>query len=66
LAHSLIDRGCPFNEILVLEKEKSVGGLCRSKEVDGFPLDIGGDHFLNTKKRCIRFYFPFYAKRRME
>ena len=31
---------------LVIEKESEAGGLCRSHEVDGAPLDIGGGHFL--------------------
>ncbi len=36
--------------ILVLEKEKEAGGLCRSTMVDGAPLDIGGGHFLDVKR----------------
>lgn len=34
---------------VVLEKEAVAGGLCRSQDVDGFPLDIGGGHFLDKK-----------------
>lgn len=45
---------------LVLEKEKTAGGLCRSKEVDGFPLDIGGGHFLDTRNQTVNdFLFQF-------
>lgn len=45
---------------LLLEKEKEVGGLCRSEEVDGSPLDIGGGHFLDSRnKRVTDFIFNF-------
>lgn len=35
---------------IVLEKEAEAGGLCRSMEVDGTPLDIGGGHFLDVRR----------------
>lgn len=35
---------------LVLEKEDSAGGLCRSEQVDGSPFDIGGGHFLDVRR----------------
>ena len=38
------------NDFVILEKEKEAGGLCRSVEVDGSPLDIGGGHFLDVRK----------------
>ncbi len=38
---------------LVLEKEPEAGGLCRSREVDGKPLDIGGGHFLDLKRKDV-------------
>ena len=38
---------------LVLEKEPEAGGLCRSREVDGKPLDIGGGHFLDLKRKEV-------------
>lgn len=45
---------------LVLEKEGEAGGLCRSKEVDGSPLDIGGGHFLDVRrKNVLDFVFQF-------
>ena len=46
-ANILMDRG--EDSFLVLEKEKEAGGLCRGEEVGGFPLDIGGGHFLDTR-----------------
>lgn len=52
-AHSLLDRGVPASEILVLEKESTPGGLCRSATVDGAPLDIGGGHFLDVKHQKV-------------
>lgn len=60
LAHSLHDRGVPLSEILVLEKEREAGGLCRSEMVDGAPLDIGGGHFLDIKHQdVLDFIFRF-------
>lgn len=60
LAHTLLDRGVPRSEILVLEKEAVAGGLCRSETVDGSPLDIGGGHFLDIKHRdVLDFLFRF-------
>jgi protoporphyrinogen oxidase len=45
---------------LILEKEAEAGGLCRSREVDGAPLDIGGGHFLDIKnKNTLDFFFRF-------
>jgi len=35
----------------VLEKESTVGGLCRSKIVDGFTYDIGGSHVLFSRNK---------------
>ena len=47
-------------DFLLLEKEAEAGGLCRSKEVDGSPLDIGGGHFLDVKKvDVLKFLFAF-------
>ena len=48
---------------LVLEKEREAGGLCRSKEVDDCPLDIGGGHFLDTRNEVVNeFLFGFMPK----
>lgn len=45
---------------LVLEREESAGGLCRSVNVDGFPFDIGGGHFLDVRRpRVNKFLFAF-------
>ena len=44
----------------VLEKEKEAGGLCRSAQVDGFPFDIGGGHFLDVRRPKVNeFLFQF-------
>lgn len=62
-AHALIKNGVPREEILVLEKEDVSGGLCRSEQVDGSPLDIGGGHFLDVKNhKVIDFLFDFMPK----
>ncbi|MDE6845453.1 MAG: NAD(P)-binding protein [Lachnospiraceae bacterium] len=50
-------------DFLVIEKADTPGGLCRSKEVDGAPLDIGGGHFLDVKRRkVLDFLFRFMPK----
>lgn len=60
IAHSLIDRGVPKDQVLLLEKESVTGGLCRSEMVDGAPLDIGGGHFLDLRrKEVLEFLFRF-------
>lgn len=60
IAHSLIDQGVPQDQVLLLEKESIAGGLCRSEQVDGAPLDIGGGHFLDLrKKEVLDFLFRF-------
>lgn len=45
-------------DFLILEKENEAGGLCRSKQIDGAPLDIGGGHFIDVKnKKVLEFIF---------
>ena len=62
-AHQLLQLGVPLNQITVLEKNTEVGGLCRSETVDESPLDIGGGHFLDTKRpRVLDFLFQFMPK----
>jgi len=48
LASKLKEKG--IKDIIVLEKEKEAGGLCRSMNVDGAPFDIGGGHFLDVRR----------------
>ncbi len=47
----LMQRG--ENDFLLLESEDSAGGLCRSEDVDGSPLEISGGHFLDVKRRNV-------------
>lgn len=42
-----------FEKVLVLEAENEAGGLCRTKEIEGHVLDIGGGHFFHTKHQEI-------------
>ncbi len=57
-ANQLLQRG--ETDFLLLEKETEAGGLCRSKDIDGSPLDIGGGHFLDVKKAdVLKFLFSF-------
>ncbi len=63
IAHALISRGVPDHDVVVIEKERTVGGLCRSEEVDGAPLDIGGGHFLDVRNNeVLDFLFCFLPK----
>jgi protoporphyrinogen oxidase len=60
VARTLIDLGVPSSSVLVLERESEPGGLCRSKIVDGYPVDIGGGHFLDTRNEtALEFLFRF-------
>lgn len=57
-ANKLLELG--ETSFLVLEKEAEAGGLCRSREVDGKPLDIGGGHFLDIKNQnTLDFIYRF-------
>ena len=58
LANKLIQNG--KDDVIVLEKESEAGGLSRSKDIDGSPLDIGGGHFLDVRNpRVLDFVFDF-------
>lgn len=60
-ANRLLQNG--EHDFLVLEQEDRAGGLCRSEEVDGSPLDIGGGHFLDVRNpEVLDFLFPFMDK----
>ncbi|MBO4902814.1 MAG: FAD-dependent oxidoreductase [Lachnospiraceae bacterium] len=51
---------CGEQDFLVLEAQEDAGGLCRSRDVDGSPLDIGGGHFLDVRdQKVLSFLFPF-------
>ena len=60
-ANRLLQNG--IDDFLVIEKENEAGGLCRSREVDGSPLDTGGGHFLDVKNPIVLdFLFEFMPK----
>ncbi len=51
------------HSFIVLEKERVAGGLCRSEDVDGGPLDIGGGHFLDVRKtKVLEFLFKYLPR----
>jgi len=63
LAHSLFDKGVDRDQVLLIEKESVAGGLCRSVQVDGAPIDIGGGHFLDVRKtEVLNFLFRFMPR----
>lgn len=49
-----IENGC--KDVLVLEAQDEAGGLCRSREVCGSELDIGGGHFLDVRRPNVTTY----------
>ena len=49
LARTLIEGGLDPNDVHLFESATEVGGLCRSKTVDGFTFDIAGGHILYGK-----------------
>ena len=58
IANKLLQNG--EDSFLVLEKESTAGGLCRSVDVDGSPFDIGGGHFLDVRRPHVNeFLFKF-------
>ena len=61
VANKLKEKG--ETDFLLVEKEDEVGGLCRSKEVDGTDLDIGGGHILDVRRPEVNeFLFSYMPK----
>ena len=58
VANKLKESG--ITDFVVLEREETAGGLCRSVEVDGSAFDIGGGHFLDVRRPAVNdFLFKF-------
>ena len=52
-----------INDFVLLEMEDCPGGLCKSKEVGEYPLDIGGGHFLDADNEiACNYAFKFMQK----
>ncbi len=49
LARYLVEGGFAQDDIHIFEASPFIGGLCRSKTVDGFTYDIAGGHILYSK-----------------
>ena len=63
-ANRLLDKG--INDFRIIEMESTAGGLCRSEDVDGTPLDIGGGHFIDVRRPKVNeFLFRFLGKDEM-
>lgn len=62
IANRLLEQG--ITSFLVIEKEKEAGGLCRSIDVDGAPMDVGGGHFLDVRRPMANeFLFKFMPEK---
>lgn len=53
LARFLVEGGVDLESISLFEAGPVVGGLCRSKTVDGFTYDVAGGHILYSKDAGI-------------
>lgn len=63
-ANRLLDKG--IRDFRIIEMESTAGGLCRSEDVDGTPLDIGGGHFIDVRRPKVNeFLFRFLGKGEM-
>jgi protoporphyrinogen oxidase len=49
LARRLVEGGLPAEDLTLFEAGPVVGGLCRSRTVDGFTYDVSGGHILFSK-----------------
>ena len=64
-AHTL--KSLNATSFLVIEREAEAGGLCRSVDVDGAPLDIGGGHMLDVKRKdVLNLLFQFMPRSEWE
>lgn len=61
VACSLLKKG--ITDFTIIEKEEAAGGLCRSEQVDGSPLDIGGGHFLDVRRPHVDDFLFEYMPR---
>ncbi len=58
LGCALIEKG--IKDFLIIEKEDTAGGLCRSEMVGGSPFDTGGGHFLDVRRPAVnKFLFKY-------
>lgn len=63
IAYALLKNGISSDRLLLMEKESVAGGLCRSEQIDGAPLDICGAHFLDVRNnQALNFLFSFLPK----
>jgi protoporphyrinogen oxidase len=53
LARTLVERGTDPADLVLFEAGPVVGGLCRSKTVDGFTYDVTGGHILFSKDAAV-------------
>jgi protoporphyrinogen oxidase len=62
--------GCRISDIgkkpAIIEKEKEVGGLCRSFKKDGFIFDLGGHRFLPKNEKLRDFVAELFSKEELK
>ncbi|HAL32156.1 MAG TPA: amine oxidoreductase, partial [Lachnospiraceae bacterium] len=64
VGNRLLDKG--IEDFRIIEASSEAGGLCRSAEVDGAPLDISGGHFVDVRRPKVNeFLFRFMAEDEM-
>jgi protoporphyrinogen oxidase len=49
LARLLTERGLPLSDLALFEASAGIGGLCRSKTIDGYTYDVSGGHILFSR-----------------
>lgn len=60
-ANKILENG--QRDFVLLEAENEAGGLCRSVEVDGSEIDIGGGHILDVRRPEVdEFLFKFMPR----
>jgi protoporphyrinogen oxidase len=64
VGNRLLDKG--IEDFRIIEAADTAGGLCRSEEVDGAPLDISGGHFVDVRRPKVNeFLFRFLGEDEM-
>lgn len=52
----ILNKTCSNIDCDIYEKNNSIGGLCRTKIIDGYTYDLSGGHVFNTKYTDVKNY----------